>query len=104
MMLKSDDVELKDLAPQLALALIMANEVYDEYGIDMVVTSANDSNHSGTSLHYSGQAVDLRTRTANSGDRQDIRDKVKAKLNVDFDVILESDHIHLEYQPKRRQR
>ena len=30
------------------------------------------------------------------------QDDIKAKLNKDFDVILESDHIHLEYQPRKR--
>ncbi len=102
MRLKSDNVSLSDLVPQMVVGLIMANEVYNEYDVDMVWTSSNDSRHSLTSLHYSGNAVDLRTRTLRAEDRQRCRDKIKEKLNIDFDVILESDHIHLEYQPRRR--
>lgn len=102
MKLKSDNVELKDLAPQLALAVVVANEVYNGYDTELVITSANDSYHSSTSLHFSGNAVDLRTFTLPQGKAQEVRDQIASKLNVDFDVILEDDHIHLEYQPKRR--
>ena len=102
MELKSDTVSFQSLAPQLVLALVVANEVYNEYGVELVITSANDSGHGPSSLHYAGAAVDLRTRTLKEEDRQEVRDKIQEKLNIDFDVVLESDHIHLEYQPKRR--
>lgn len=102
MKLKSDEIELKDLAPQLTLALFMAQEVYAEYDTDLVITSANDSKHSHSSLHYAGRAVDLRTYNLPLDTKQEVRDKIAAKLNVDFDVVLEDDHIHLEYQPKKR--
>ena len=102
MKLKSDNVSLQNLAPQLVLALWMANEVYDEHNTEMVITSVNDSRHSTTSLHYAGCAVDLRTRTLPEGTAGDVARAIKAKLTKDFDVILESDHIHLEYQPRGR--
>jgi len=103
MKLKSDNVSLNNLQPQIVLALIVASEVYNEHDVELVVTSANDSTHSGTSLHYSGSAVDLRTYSlVDRGiDPRGVRDSISSKLNVDFDVILESDHIHLEYQPRR---
>ena len=100
--LKSDTVELKELAPQLVLAILMAQEVYNEYDCDLVLTSANDSSHSTSSLHYSGSAVDLRTSNLPDGRAVEVRDKIASKLNKDFDVVLEGDHIHLEYQPKKR--
>ncbi len=102
MKLKNDNVSLSDLVPQMVVGLMMANEVYNEYDVDMVWTSSNDSNHALTSLHYSGNAVDLRTRTLRAEDKQRVRHKIKEKLNIDFDVVLEPDHIHLEYQPRRR--
>lgn len=102
MRLKSDNVSLQSLAPQLVLALMISNEVYNEYGVEMVLTSANDSAHSVTSLHYSGNAVDLRTFTLDENVHQEVRDKIKDKLNQDFDVVLEPTHIHLEYQPRGR--
>ena len=103
MELKDNTVETKSLAPQLVLALFMAQEVYKEYGTDLVITSANDSVHSYTSLHFSGNAVDLRTRSLpGTVDRAEVVTKIQNKLNQDFDVVLEQDHIHLEYQPKLR--
>jgi len=100
MMLKSDEVSLQNLVPQVVLALIIVNEVYNSYGVDLVITSANDSIHSRGSLHYSGNAVDLRTRTLREEDRPTVAEEIQRRLNKDFDVVLESDHIHLEWQPK----
>lgn len=103
MRLKDDSVELKALSVPMLFALVVADQVYREHGYDCVVTSANDAHHSETSLHYAGEAVDLRTRMIESEDEQkQIRDQIKGKLNIDFDVVLESDHIHLEHQPRRR--
>lgn len=100
MKIKSDEVSFQNLQPQMVLAVIMAQEVYREYDTDMVITSANDSVHSRTSLHFSGNAVDLRIWNLPDGTANEVRDKLQEKLTKDFDVILESDHIHLEYQPK----
>jgi len=101
MRLKGDTVALQSLVPQVVLALWMANEVYNGHGIDMVLTSGSDSRHSNTSLHYSGQAVDLRTNNIPTEPlKGTIAREIKKKLNVDYDVVLESDHIHLEYQPR----
>ncbi len=102
MMLKSDNVSLANLAPQLALACVMANEVYNDYDVDMVITSANDSNHSTTSLHYAGAAVDLRTYTLDESKRSECVERIRKKVGGDFDVILESNHIHMEYQPRKK--
>lgn len=68
-------------------------------GYTMTITSGRDGVHSKNSKHYTGDAIDIRTR-----DMSDVK-KVYAMLkeNVDdklFDVVLESDHIHIEYDPK----
>ena len=103
MRLKSDNVSLQSLAPQLVLALVICNEVYNEYDAELVITSVNDSTHSNTSLHYNGCAVDLRTRNLkDQAEKERVAQQLVGKLNRDFDVILESDHIHLEYQPRAR--
>ena len=79
------------------------NQQYHQYETNLVVTSCNDGHHSLTSLHYSGNAVDLRTRNLPDNITGHIvRDEIKKNLNIDYDVVLESDHIHLEYQPRRR--
>lgn len=86
----------------LTIGLMAADGVFSKYRHTMTITSLNDSRHSETSLHYSGAAADLRTRDLPDQEtKQAIRDEIKEALTSDYDVILESDHIHLEYQPRR---
>lgn len=85
----------------IVLGLMVANGVYATFGYGMVITSLNDSEHSENSLHYAGAAADLRIRHLKPEDKQPIRDEIAARLSEDYDVILEKDHIHLEYQPRR---
>ncbi len=71
---------------------------------EMVVTSIFDGKHSRNSLHWSGAAVDLRTVAAGieEEEAQDIAQLIRSYLpDNEFDVIVEDDHIHIEWQPKR---
>jgi hypothetical protein len=65
-----------------------------------VITSAKDGRHKRGSLHYSGNAIDLRTRHLVAGEPEKILLLLREWLTDEFDVILEKDHIHLEFQPK----
>ncbi len=70
---------------------------YAAVGLDTYITSIRDSNHSKGSLHYDGNAVDIK--------RQGIAKKiVKQVLGVGFDVVEYSkdngDFFHLEHDPK----
>lgn len=95
-------VSARGLTPQIALALMVADEVYREEGVECVITSLNDGKHSRTSLHYCGQGADLRTRNLpNQAAKERVQFKIAERLGSDdYDVILESDHIHVEWQPK----
>lgn len=107
--IKDSTVELSNLSPALSLALSgTVVPVLKDVGSDTILTSGceQSAKHGVTSLHYSGHAVDIRIRDPHTGislfNAQAAVDRMKGALSVDFDVILESDHIHLEYQPKRR--
>lgn len=96
-------VRIRGIAPELVLALVVADQVYSEVAQEnLVVTSVNDSEHSRTSLHYMGCAADLRTNNIAAGRRPIVADTLRRRLEPlgDFDVVLEKDHIHLEFQPK----
>ena len=99
---KDDSIEVAHLNTGILLALIVADQVYSAYGYETVITSGNDASHSKTSLHYANQAVDLRTRHLRDSDKTKISEDIKSRLGQDFDVVLETDHIHLECQPRRR--
>ena len=67
------------------------------------ITSANDSKHMDGSLHYANRAYDIRTYNI-VGPTMDIAKtwvaRMKLALGGHYDIILEIDHIHAEYQPK----
>lgn len=100
--LKSSKVNLAGISNQLLLAIFIADAIYLENGFDCVLTSVNDSTHSKTSLHYSGNAVDLRTREIPVSIIGKIVEQLQDALKWNYDVVLESNHIHIEYQPKRQ--
>lgn len=99
MLLLKEGVRLIGMSPQINLAVNIATWVYYEHGHDCIVTSVADGEHSSRSLHYSGNAVDLRIFHLAAGESHTITSKLREALTNDFDVILESDHIHIEYQP-----
>lgn len=94
-------VKIMGISPELVVGLMAVQKVFDTFGIEMVITSVTDSKHSSTSLHYSGNAADIRTRNIATRDLMAVRTHIANALPNDFDVILETDHIHLEFQPRR---
>lgn len=93
-------VKLAGLRGEILFAILVAAGVYDKRGVDLVVTSANDSKHGRGSLHYALLAVDLRTRTLPVAERPKVRDEIAGALGAEYDVVLEDDHLHIEFQPK----
>ncbi len=102
MKLKSD-VKATGFRAEMLLALIIADGVYQKHGHGLVITSLLDGAHAKTSLHYAGCAADLRTIAANipKSTIDAIAADIRKALTVDYDVIIEPDHIHLGFQPRR---
>lgn len=74
-------------------------------GKQIVITSGSEegTKHGITSLHYAGCAVDIRSKHYTEAQVAQIIAKFKSDFNTpDFDIIYEGNHIHIEYQPKRR--
>ena len=81
----------------IELCCIVANgENYE-----ITITSACDGSHMKNSLHYVGLAIDIRSR-----DMSNITESAKwidKFLNIHskcFDIVIENDHIHIEYDKK----
>jgi len=98
-MLKSG-VDLRGIKPQMAVAYTIASHIYRGLGYHCTITSASDGKHGPNSLHYSGNALDLRTRDCKPDDLQMIYTSLRNALGGQFDVVLEKDHIHVEFDPK----
>lgn len=79
----------------------IASAIYASLGVPFVVTSGTEGRHSANSLHYGGNAMDLRRRDLDSaGKTSQAVSALKSQLGSNYDVVLESDHIHVEYDPK----
>ena len=97
MMLKPG-VKPTSLQPELLLGIMVAKHVYLEIGKEFTLTSLNDGEHMPGSLHYDGLACDLRSRHLH--DPGMVAQRIRERLTDDYDVVVEKDHIHLEFQPK----
>lgn len=111
MLILKPGVDLSYLTPQMVLALIVAEEVYEAHGHPCRVTSVFRKD---ALLHTSGKAVDLGIRDGNGEVYpDDVLDSIVDDLNRrlgkahggQFDVVDERSaqggpHLHLEFQPQ----
>jgi hypothetical protein len=102
MELKNGTVKIQGITTELLFGLFVADYVWKTYDKELVITSLNDGKHSKLSSHYSGNAADLRINYFKPTDKFLIGKTLQRKLGIDYDVIIEKDHIHLQYKPKRR--
>lgn len=91
-------VRVHGLRPEVVIAMLAAESVALRHGQELVVTSGIDGSHSRGSEHYKGDAFDMRIWFF--ADPRAVRDDLAVALGTDFDVILEGNHIHVEYDPK----
>lgn len=115
MMTKDHSVET-EFHPILTAFLFDVDKLYRNWNNELVITSGSEhsTRHSYTSLHYAtpAQAADIRSWTIGSTPAANKQWETIMKVAVVFcerkgipsswiEVILESTHIHIEYQPKR---
>ena len=81
-------------------ALIGAEEIWEDHGETLVVTCGLDGTHSAGSLHYYGLALDFRTNYFSDQTKKEVARKLQEFLGDDFDVVLESTHLHVEFDSK----
>jgi len=93
-------VKVKGIKPELLIALVVADTCWKRYGDELVVTSLTDSKHGNGSLHPSGYGGDLRTRNFPKNMVEAVAQDLRERLTDEYDVVVESDHIHIEFDPK----
>jgi len=76
-------------------------QVFRDHGKDAVITSGTEEyKHSvKRSRHYSGDALDIRSRWFDASEKSAILMQLQNKLGKDFVVLLESNHFHIHYAP-----
>ncbi len=98
--IKDNTIDLSCICPQIAIVLPTLDSLIGKYDVDLVITCGREGKHSNTSLHYAGRAIDFRNRGLSADQRAEFVDAARRYLNNDFDLVNESNHFHLEYQPK----
>ena len=92
-------VELEALSSKIIDGLRLAALTCPDYGV-LTVTSQADGTHKENSLHYKGRAWDLRTRYMLEEDKKTWKSNLEIALGDSWQVILEKDHMHIEYDPQ----
>jgi hypothetical protein len=99
-------VTLSGLKSEVILAALVMDQVYTQYGInDCVITCGLDGKHIRSSKHYIGHALDFGIKKDNnnyldSHTIEKLAEVSQKRLGDDFDIIVEQNHIHCEFDPK----
>lgn len=90
-------VIIAGLKIEMRKVLMVADKIWKEHGQELVITSGLDGVHSPGSLHPYGYALDLRSRYFVKARCPLVVVDLKEQLGNDYDVIVHSTHIHVEY-------
>lgn len=111
-----EGVELKGLRNEMTVALQCIALAYSKFGQGCTITSGTegfigDGVHRIDSKHYTGDALDFRTRMfkvaifgfdAAAADAiiERLAQTIRNSLTLEYNVVVESTHIHVEFDPK----
>ena len=104
-----EGAKIDKTSSNMMYAALIIDSICTDMGIGCVITSgdegkAGDGVHKRTSRHYDGEAMDFRTRELNYVKSKDFESRVRVRLDKDFpfqyDVVLETDHLHVEHDPE----
>jgi len=83
------------LEPEAAEGQRQMRKLFASKREDLYITSIREGTHSDGSFHYDGRAWDQRMN------KNVTIDEMRAALGGNnFDIVLECDHVHVEYDPK----
>lgn len=92
-------VKIRGVRVEMASVWPLIASVYMDFGYECVITSVCDSKH-GAIVHILGFATDFRTRHVEKKKLKYLVEALKRALSDEFDVVLEEDHIHIEFDPR----
>ena len=90
-------VKAGGIQPELLLAIMVIHGIYLRNSCPCTITSLMEGVHSTNSLHYKGRAVDIRTRDVSKPLLDAMVKEIKIGLGDEYDVVLEGDHLHVEW-------
>lgn len=97
-----EGVSIEGASWRMWKAALVAEDVYHQFGFfELTITSGVDGKHGADSLHGKGLAIDIRTWHIASESLSVIAGEIRHRLGEEYDVVVEVDHIHIEYDPRR---
>lgn len=98
-------VKIEGLKPIMFPLIVYASNLHFKLfnSKKMVITSVTDGKHMKGSKHYQGLAFDVRINDKSKDNIYLFCNSLATDINLirnGFDVVLEKDHIHIEYDPK----
>lgn len=103
LLVKMEDGKQVWISPsdKMTFALKTADAIStSRFNKEIVITSLLDGKHGAKSLHYSGNGANLRIFIYTKDELVAFVKFLKDALDKEFDIVLEKDHIHIEYDPK----
>lgn len=100
-------VTIQGLHPAMRKVMHNAEQAWNKAGNEAVITAGTEAAypdgrliHSAGSFHPFGQALDFRTNYFNQMTITRLAEDMRHRLGTGYEVIIERDHIHIEYDPK----
>ena len=88
---------IETLRSEIRLAIRLADFLFKCFGMELEVTWTTGGNHKEGSLHPKRRAFDC----LKLGEKQEsLVVGLRSILGPDYDVLVEADHLHIEWDPK----
>lgn len=107
-LLKSNKIDISKNTPALNMGLYILDSILSKFGVNCIITCGCEGKHSPTSLHYIGNANDVRSRELTTTQQEAVKRQFDYAANIEgdrslscYDLIIEKTHFHLEFQPKK---
>lgn len=93
-------LKVKDgVTPHNLIIAAAAANVASTMEVTIVITSGTDGKHMDGSKHYTGDALDFRISNLTKSQISTFKQRMAARLGPAYQVLLEPDHVHVEFNP-----
>jgi len=93
-------VKISGIKSQIIYAIFIADKIFSNYGLELTITSGIEAHTKG--FHPVGLGVDFRIWKIPFSTLTEIIIALKAMLGKNYDVVLEKDHIHVEFDKRTK--
>lgn len=97
---RKSNVRFGGIQPEMVVGLMIVRDVFESHNEDSILTSVVDGVHGAVSYHRAGFAADI--RLPRLADIELIASDCRVRLGPEFDVVVESDHLHVEFDVRRQ--